>query len=75
MFTSLDGIPSSNTLSEVFLDDNAWSKAQFSPNTTAPKKSTEAQNVEESNGQIIQTTSLTNGTETTDDKKALSKFD
>lgn len=59
-----EAVPASNTLSEVFLDDGAWSKAQFSSNPEPVKPS---------NG--IQTTSLSNGIETIDDKKALSKVE
>lgn len=74
----LEAVPASNTLSEVFLDDGAWSKAQFSSNAsesnnTGPKP-VEVLKPAESNGQTVQTTSLNNGIETVDDKKALSGF-
>lgn len=68
-------MPASSTLSEVFLDDGDWSKAQFASST--PKetaKTPETTTTTESNGQIMQTTSLTNGIEIVDDKKALSRF-
>jgi hypothetical protein len=68
----------STTLSEVFLDDGDWSKAQFASSTpkeasNVQPKPAETSKVTESNGNGIQTTSLSTGIETIDDKKALSK--
>ncbi|KAI6189736.1 Transmembrane protein C9orf91-like protein [Aphelenchoides bicaudatus] len=66
----------SSTLSEIFLDDADWTKAQFAsqtpkePNNVQPK-TPETTKTTESNGQLVQTTSLTNGIEVIDDKKAL----
>lgn len=69
-----------NLIFRFFKDDNAWSKNQFS-STNPPTESnnTNAKPIETSkttteNGQVVQTTSLSNGIETIDDKKALSKF-
>lgn len=56
-----EAVAASNTLSEVFLDDGAWSKAKFSPSQEQIKSG-------------IQTTNLSNGIETIDDKKVLSKL-
>jgi hypothetical protein len=67
--TLLLGIPASTTLSEVFLDDGAWSKAQFSANAEKEHKDAPAEN---GSNPAIQTTSLST-IEPAEDKKALSE--